>query len=266
LNLRHKGGIIGGVKNRRDSKEMKILAHRGYSGRYPENTMLAFQKAAEAGCDGIELDVQLTKDDVVVIIHDETIGRVTDGGGMVKDYTYGELKKFNAAKNFPQVTGFQAIPTFDEYCAWAARTNMFTNIEIKTGCYYYEEIEKKTVDIVRRHGLEDKVLYSSFNHMSLAKIKEIEPEAECGALLGDAGIGNAGYYCHSHGFQWYHPGCKGLTKELVDNCRKYGVGINVWTVNTMDELERMDEWGCEGVITNYPEVCRAWVEHKEKKS
>ncbi len=76
---------------------MKVYAHRGYSGRYPENTMLAFQKAAATGCDGIELDVQLTKDNVVVVIHDEKIDRTTDGTGFVKDYTYEELKKFNAA-------------------------------------------------------------------------------------------------------------------------------------------------------------------------
>lgn len=246
---------------------MKIWAHRGYSGRYPENTMLAFRKASEDGCDGIELDVQLTKDGIPVIFHDETIERVTDGKGMVKDYVYEELKKFNAAEKFPGVTEFQPIPTLDEYCAWAAKTDMFTNIEIKTGCYYYEEIEKKIIDVVRGHGLENKVLYSSFNHMSLAKIKELEPDggAKCGALLSNAGLGNAGYYCRSHGFSWYHPGCKGLTKEVVDNCKRYGIGINVWTVNTMDELERVSEWGCEGVITNYPGVCKAWAEHKKRE-
>ena len=70
---------------------MKVVAHRGYSGRYPENTMLAFQKAVEAGCDEIELDVQLTKDDVVVVLHDERIDRTTDGAGYVRDYTYEEL-------------------------------------------------------------------------------------------------------------------------------------------------------------------------------
>lgn len=244
---------------------MKIWAHRGYSGRYPENTMLAFKKAAEAGCDGIELDVQLTKDDVLVVIHDETIDRVTDGTGRVVDYTYEELKKFNAAKNFPEA-GFHPVPTFDEYCAWAASVGMVTNIEIKTGHYYYEEIERKLVEMVRSHGLADKVLYSSFNHMSLAKIKELEPGAQCGALLSEAGMGNAGYYCHSQGVQWYHPGYKGLTKQLVDNCRKFGVGINVWTVNTMDELEQLDLWECQGVITNYPAVCRAWVEYKKSKA
>lgn len=245
---------------------MKVWAHRGYSGRYPENTMLAFKKAVEAGCDGIELDVQLTKDDVLVVIHDETIDRVTDGVGRVNAYTYEELKKFNAAKNFPEVSRFECIPTFEEYCTWAAANGVVTNIEIKTGRYYYEDIEKKIVEMVARHGLTDKVLYSSFNHMSLVKVKELDPDAQCGALLSEVGMGNAGYYCHSKGFQWYHPGYKGLTRELVDNCKKYGVGINVWTVNTMEELEQLDLWECEGVITNYPAVCRAWVEYKGKKS
>ena len=76
---------------------MKVFAHRGFSGRYPQNTMLAFQKALESGCDGIELDVQLTKDGEVVIIHDERVDRTTDGTGWVRDFTLEELKKLNAA-------------------------------------------------------------------------------------------------------------------------------------------------------------------------
>ena len=245
--------------------KMKVIAHRGYSGRYPENTMLAFKKAVEVGCDGIELDIQLTKDGVVVIIHDEKIDRTTDGAGFVNDYTYEELRRFNAAKNFPGVTDFQYIPTFDEYCAWVSATDITTNIEIKTGHIYYEDIEKKMLDIIHSHGLDEKVMFSSFNHMSLVKVKELMPKGECGALLSERGIGNAGYYCHTHGFECYHPGYQGLTKEQVDGCKKYGIKINVWTVNTMHELEQLYEWGCDGIITNYPEVCRAWVEYKEKK-
>lgn len=244
---------------------MKVIAHRGYSGKYPENTMLAFRKAEEAGADEIELDVQLTKDKTVVVIHDEKIDRTTDGTGLVKDYTYEELKKFNAAVLFPNVTDFQSIPTFEEYCAWVATTALTTNIEIKTGRFYYEDIEKKTVEIVRRYGLEKKVMFSSFNHMSLIKIKELLPEAECGALLSDAGMGNAGYYCHSYGFECYHPGFAGITDQIVADCRKYGIKMNVWTVNSMDQLEKLEEWGCNGVITNYPQVCRAWAEYKKEE-
>lgn len=244
---------------------MKVIAHRGYSGKYPENTMLAFRKAEEAGADEIELDVQLTKDGTVVVIHDEKIDRTTDGTGLVKDHTYEELKAFNAAVLFPTVTDFQHIPTFEEYCAWVATTKLTTNIEIKTGRFYYEDIEKKTVEIIRRYGLEKRVMFSSFNHLSLLKAKEQLPEAECGALLSDAGMGNAGYYCHSCGFECYHPGFAGLTPEIVDSCKKYGIKMNVWTVNSMDQLEKLEEWGCDGVITNYPQVCRAWADFKKEE-
>ena len=121
---------------------MKVMAHRGDSGKYPENTMLAFEKAAEAGADAIELDVQLTRDGEVVVIHDERIDRTTDGTGFVKDYTYKELAQFNAAKLHPQTAEFQRIPAFDEYCAWAKQAGIETNIEIKTGVYYYEDMRK----------------------------------------------------------------------------------------------------------------------------
>ena len=158
---------------------MKVYAHRGYSGLYPENTMLAFEKAAETGCDGIELDVQLTKDGTVVVIHDETVDRTTWGTGRVLDYTHEELRKLDASRLFGDRYGFCPIPSFEEYCSWAAGQNLVTNIEIKTGVYYYEELEKKTLEIVRKYGLEDRVFYSSFNHMSLVRIKEEENTGDC---------------------------------------------------------------------------------------
>ena len=241
---------------------MKVIAHRGYSGRYPENTMLAFRKAVEAGSDGIELDVQTTKDGVVVVIHDEKVDRTTDGTGSVKDYTFEELRKLNAAKLFPHVTDFEPIPSLEEYCAWMAQTDIFTNIEIKTGVYYYEDIEKKTIDIVRKYGLEDRILFSSFNLMSLVKVKKLAPEIPCGALMGGNGLGNAGYCCKSSGFEYYHPGYKTLNEEIIENCKTHGIKLNVWTVNDMAELEKLYEWGCNGVITNFPEVCKAYVKHK----
>ena len=143
--------------------------------------------------------------------------------------------------------------------------SIFSSWMIKTGIYYYEDIEKKTVDLIRKYGLEKKVMFSSFNHMSLVRAKELLPEAECGALLGETGIGNPGYYCRAQGFECYHPGYQSVTKEIVDQCGKYGVKINVWTINGLHELERLCEWGCDGVITNYPEVCRVWAAYKDKK-
>lgn len=238
---------------------MKVFAHRGYSGRFPENTMLAFREAEKTGCYGIELDVQTTKDGVVVIFHDETLDRVSDGTGYVRDYTYEELKQFNVAKNWDGKYGFQGIPTFDEYCAWVKDTRLVTNVEIKTGVYYYEDLEKKTIEIIRKYGLESRILFSSFNHSSIVRTKEMAPEIPVGALLDHQGLGNAGYYCHELGFQCYHPGIKGLDQATVENCRKYGVTVNVWTVNDMGDLERIYEWGCDGAITNYPGVIIGWL-------
>lgn len=243
---------------------MKVFAHRGYSGKYPENTMLAFKKAAETGCDGIELDVQLTKDGTVVVIHDERIDRTTDGTGFVKDFTYEELKTYHAGAICGDRYGFQPIPAFEEYCIWARDQELITNVEIKTGVYYYEGLEEKTLELVRKYGLEKKVIFSSFNHVSLIRLKELAPEMECGALLDHRGLGNAGYYCDRYHFECYHPGVDGLTKEHVANCREYGIKVNVWTVNDMPALERIYEWGCEGVISNFPEDCRRWIEGKKR--
>ena len=241
---------------------MKVYAHRGYSGKYPENTMLAFQEAAKTGCDGIELDVQLTKDGKVVVIHDEAVDRTTDGSGKVKDFTYQELARFNAAKLYEGKYGFCGIPLFEDYCKWAAAQDLVTNIELKTGVYYYEGLEEKTLELVRKYGLEQKVFYSSFNHLSLLKMKELDPDAVCGALLEHAGIGNAGYYCKRFGLQAYHPGYKGLTEETVRGCRENGIQVNVWTINDMGVLEQLEEWGCDGAITNYPAVCKSWVDRR----
>lgn len=242
---------------------MKVYGHRGYSGKFPENTMLAFKEAEKAGCYGIELDVQTSRDGVVVVIHDETLDRVSDGCGFVRDYTYEELQGFDVAATWSGRHGIQKIPTFDEYCAWVKDTELVTNVEIKTGVYYYEDLEKKTLDIIRKYGLEKRVILSSFNHLSVVKVKELAPEITVGALLEHEGLGNAGYYCHTYGFHCYHPGIKGLDQETVENCKKYGIPVNVWTVNDMGDLERIYEWGCDAAITNYPGVVKGWLDSKE---
>jgi glycerophosphoryl diester phosphodiesterase len=236
---------------------MKVVAHRGYSGLYPENTMLAFQKAAEAKADEIELDVQLSKDGTVVVIHDETVDRVTNGKGFVRDYTFDELRKFNAAVLQDGKFGFNPIPSLDEYFSWVKGGNIVTNIELKSGIFYYQELEEKTVDLIKKHKIEDKVLFSSFNHVSLLKCKKLLPQVPCG-ILAEC-IGNAGYYARSTGLEFYHPRIELLTGEAVEECKAHGIELNVWTINDMAGLLRLEEWGCRGVITNFPDVCKTWL-------
>lgn len=242
----------------------KVYAHRGYSGRFPENTMLAFKEAAKTGCYGIELDVQLTKDGQLIVIHDERIDRTTDGTGYVRDYTLEELRRFNAAASWNGKFGFQPIPTFEEYCQWAAGEKLVTNIELKTGVYYYEGIEEKTLEMVRKYGLTDRVLFSSFLHSSITILRKLAPEIKCGALVENDGLGNPGYYCEKMDFRCFHPGWMCLPKEDVDSCKAHSIELNVWTVNDMDVLERLVEWEVDGLISNFPAVCMAYVESRRK--
>ncbi len=238
---------------------MTIVAHRGYSGRYPENTMLSFQKAVEAKSDEIELDVQLTKDGQVVVIHDERVDRTTDGVGNVRDFTLREIQKLNASKIQPKECSVQHIPSFEEYCEWAKEQPVVTNIELKTGIVYYPDIEKKTIALIQKYQLVGKVMFSSFNHLSLVDAKRICPEIPVGALVGKAGILHAGFYCRKFGFEFYHPSYEALDDEKVEEIHKSGTRMNVWTVNGMCELEKLERWGVRGVITNFPAVCRAYV-------
>jgi glycerophosphoryl diester phosphodiesterase len=244
----------------KERKEMKVVAHRGYSGCYPENTMLSFQNAVKQHCDEIELDVQLTKDGKVVVIHDEKVDRTTDGTGNVRDFLFKDLEKLNASNVWNGKHPFQHIPSFEEYCEWAATVPVVTNIELKTGIVYYEDIEQKTVDILEKYGLMKKVMFSSFNHCSLITAKRIAPSIPVGALIGDTGIVNAGFYCEKYGFEYYHPSYKALNDVAVAELKVHGIELNVWTVNGMAELEMLHDWGVRGVISNYPSVCRHYID------
>ncbi|MCI8624236.1 MAG: glycerophosphodiester phosphodiesterase [Provencibacterium sp.] len=232
------------------------IAHRGFSGRYPENTMLAFTEAEKAGCDGIELDVHLTRDGIPVVIHDEDIRRTTDGSGPVGSFTAGELRAFNAAAAWKGEHPAQTIPTLEEYLDWAAGTRLFTNIELKNSVVEYPELEAKAVALVRRYGLEGRILFSSFNHPSILRCKRLAPEIRCGFLC-DCWLAGAGAYTSGHGVECLHPQYRSLTGEAVEEIRRHAVAVNTWTVNEEADMRRLADAGIEGLITNYPDRLHA---------
>ena len=160
------------------------IGHRGFSGLYPENTMLSFQKALEAGVDGFEFDTHLTKDGEIVVIHDEKIDRTTNGTGFVKDYTYEELKQFDASSVFAGQYGFNYIPTLREYFELTKGMDLMTNIELKNSIIWYDGMEEKVIAMIREYGVEEQIVLSSFNHYSIMKCKKLAPELKCGFLAG----------------------------------------------------------------------------------
>ena len=231
------------------------FAHRGYSGKYPENTMLAFRKAAEAGADGIELDVQLTRDGEPVIIHDELVDRTTDGTGRVKDFTLAELQALDASYIYTGQYGRNPIPTLREYCEFVKDLPIVTNIEMKTGVYEYLGMEEKVWAMIQEYHLEEKVIISSFNHFTILRMREIAPKLKYG-FLSETWIIDAGKYCHEHGVACYHPMFRSLTQEAVAELKQYGLEINTYTVNTEEDVRDLAAKGIDAVIGNFPEMTR----------
>jgi glycerophosphoryl diester phosphodiesterase len=218
--------------------------------------MRAFEAALSTGADGIELDVHLSRDGVPVIIHDETLERTTGLPGAVLDYDARELRGFDASKVQGRVfanAGQCPIPSLEEYCRWVQGTSLVTNIEIKTDQVYYPGIEEKTAHLVRRFGLDDRVIVSSFNWLSVVRFRALAPHIPCGLLRGDRPLAGAAALAASLGFEYYHPGFDLLDEATAAACKERGVGVNVWTVNSAEQFRTLAAWDVHGVISNYPD-------------
>ncbi len=238
---------------------MDIIAHRGYSGAYPENTMLAFRRAVEAGADAIELDVHLSSDGEVMIMHDEALARTTGKDGAVSDFTRAELESISAGKTKNGIFGFTPIPSLEEYLSFISSRGIYTNIEFKTAPVYYPGIEEKVLSLVHRFGVEDRVLFSSFNWLTLFRLRALEPGIPIGFLFDGMILRNIGREIREAGFECYHPSLRILDAAAVHELRANGVRINAWTVNDEADIRRCSEWGIDGLITNEPERARAAI-------
>ena len=257
----------GEVKQTVDTEALKrvgIWAHRGCSMMNPENTLLAFKKAAELdGITGIEFDVQLTKDGEIVVIHDERVDRTTDGTGNVRDYTLAELKKLS-------ITGDDdsyRIPTLREvlellkpYCM---NKGLKLNIELKNSVVRYESMEQKVIDMVSEYDIESYVVYSSFNHDSIGLVRQLKADADVAYLAGD-------YHRCMDGIRKYggttiHPAQWGMpvNKTDVEAIQKAGMRVRMRngseplygqcrTLPDMD-LREYCRLGATDIFTNAPE-------------
>ena len=234
---------------------MIVWAHRGFSSKYPENTMMAFEAARDAGADGIEMDVHLTKDGEVVVIHDENLLRTTGVDKMVGDCTLSEITAIKASKTMADK--FDAyVPSFDEFCAFIKESGMKANVELKTGVIYYPGIEEKVASVVKKYGIEDKVIFSSFNPLSLVIMQRYLPECKMGFLFSNSiNIKHISHLAKEVAFSYLHPDYKVISEEMLQETKACGLGINAWTIHDPEEVKRLMAWGVEGTITNDPEMC-----------
>ncbi|MDR1531187.1 MAG: glycerophosphodiester phosphodiesterase [Clostridiales bacterium] len=230
------------------ARQIKIWGHRGASGSAPENTLAAFRLAYEQGADGVELDVQLTKDGRVVVIHDEEVSRTSNGQGMVRDFTLAQLKQLNFNKDQSPPA---EIPELAEVFSLLKHTGLVINVELKTGLFRYEGIEEKVLAEARAWGVEDRVVYSSFNHYSAQKIKALDARART-ALLCGGGTYVTARSCLAIGAEALHVDLTGLRQEVTEDCRANGVKLRVWTANTAADFEAAARAEADTIITNYP--------------
>ncbi|WNS74169.1 glycerophosphodiester phosphodiesterase [Bacillus sp. DTU_2020_1000418_1_SI_GHA_SEK_038] len=229
-----------------------IFAHRGYSALYPENTMKAFREAEKASADGIELDVQLTKDGEVVVIHDEKVDRTTNGKGYVKDFIYKDLRKLDASgkrkKLFSQI---EPIPSLVEVLEWMKTNRMICNVELKNGVFPYEGMEEKVITLIRAYDLTDRVILSSFNHYSIVYCYRLAPEIETAPLFSE-GLYMPWIYAESIGAGSIHPKYTIAKSELIKASEEYGIAVRPYTVNKEKEMHRLFSVGCSAFITDNP--------------
>ncbi|OLQ56265.1 hypothetical protein BHT94_16070 [Bacillus licheniformis] len=231
----------------------KIFAHRGASGQYPENTMLAFEKGIEAGADGIEFDVQLAKDGRIVVIHDERLDRTTSLKGFVKDTAYDVIKTANAAVNQDQTYSDTKVPLLEDVLSWAEKKNFLLNIELKNSVIRYEGMEEKVLEAVKRFNLEERVILSTFNHESLALCARLAPHIERAALTSDV-LYQADRYITSIPASGYHPrlNSPGTADEVLKKMRNSSIKVRPYTVNRPEDIKRLIEAGADGIFTDFP--------------
>lgn len=265
---------VTGYEERSDIKKPEVYAHRGSSYEYPENTLLSFEKAAKVkGIAGIEFDVQLTKDGEIVVIHDEAIDRTLDGKGFVRDYTLEELKRFNVTPSgqdepFVDENGEHLhVPTlrelFDLLQPYCKNNGLILNIELKNSVYPYEGMEQKVIDLVAEYKLQENIIYSSFNHDSLAVVKDINPAAVTATLDADMLKCIEGMLrVNADGV---HPGSAGMTVNMdtVERVKEAGIPVRMW--NSVEplfgqprrlkecDLDKYAVFGADVIMTNVPD-------------
>jgi glycerophosphoryl diester phosphodiesterase len=232
-----------------------VLAHRGISGKVPENTLAAFSHACETpGIDMIELDVRLSRDDQVIVLHDRTLQRTSTGNGAARHYSVAEIKEFDAGSWFDPSFSQERIPTLEEVLILVNKRR-WVNIELKSDFFFpekHEFLERRVLDTVRNLGYSDHVLFSSFNHRMVGTIKRLDHGARAGVLYNiyrDYGrmpskltrrVGAEVFVCAKHE----------LTQRMLDDARHAGIAIYVYTLNSTAVVGKMVEMGVDGILSD----------------
>lgn len=246
-----------------NNKAIKIFAHRGASDQYPENTMLAFYESEKAGADGIELDVQRTRDGRIVVVHDENLERLSGQSLWVKDLTWEELCILDIAAHFPE-HGPQQAPALDDVLDWLKTTSLDVNVELKNSVIPIQGLEEDVLRLIDDRDMRHRVIASSFSLESVIRMKELAPDLRCGYLAKRPK--RADIRCaiehnidaiHPHIFNVFRPG---FTRSLL----RRDFTVRYWTATTERQLRAASRQRATAIIVNDPAQARAFLRKLER--
>ncbi len=237
-------------------KKPVLYAHRGFSGCYPENSPLAFRMAVEkTNADGIESDVHISKDGKLVIFHDATLERTSNGSGFIKDHTYEELLQLDiGAWKSPEFAG-EHIWTLEQLLDFCKETRMILNLELKNYEVFYEGLEERVIHEITERKMEEQVCVSSFNHISMQRFKLLNGDIETGLLYDKPYLDMDAYIARSNADNM-HPRYMLMQyqPELMKLYHDRGMKVNVWTVDEPEDIRDMVRRGADGIISNRADV------------
>jgi glycerophosphoryl diester phosphodiesterase len=230
-----------------------IVAHRGDKAHAPENTLSAFRQAAEKGADAVEFDVKLTADRQVIVIHDQTVDRTTNGHGDVRRMSLAALRDLDAGVQFPGAYPGEKIPTLDEVFEILGK-RLYMNVELTNYATSGDELVPKVVELVKKHEMQERVIFSSFLPRNLQTAHRLLPEVPCGLLTLSGPMGWPGrtFGWRNECYAALHPYIVETNPGLVNRVHAAGKRLNVWTVNDEADMKRMIGLGVDGIITDDP--------------
>lgn len=232
-----------------------VFAHRGASAHAPENTLAAFELALAQRADAVELDVKLSADGRVVVIHDATVDRTTGSTGRVKDLSLAKLRSLDAGSFFSEKYRGERIPTLEEVFESVGK-HIFINVELTNYNTPRDQLVETVCMLVKKSGLQKQVMFSSFFASNLSKARAYLPDVPRG-LLAFGGL--LGAWARSFGFafgryQALHPYLKDVTPQQVRRVHRLQRRIHVWTVNAAEDMRRLFHWGVDAIFTDDPQL------------
>lgn len=227
-----------------------VFGHRGAMGYAPENTLPSFRMALEMGVQGVELDVHMSKDNEVVVIHDFTVDRTTNGKGFVKDLTLKQLKELDAGIKFGERWRGVRVPTLEEVFREFGGKVKF-KVEIKRGSDYYPGIERRVVELIRKYGVDAQVI--SFDFEAIKAVRELDLEIETGIIF----IGRISWFidiAKRLGVQWLHANADLIDMKGIEEAHRNGLKVGSWTINNEGLAKELVRMGVDDITTNYPDI------------